>query len=241
MRFFSCVILFAGVLTTSCAYQVVSPATPDISDAKRLTLAQTHLLLGQGELAKRQLNQVAHVHQDRKYWRLLSLSWLTLDLYEEAFETHKQALSYYPNDDFLLNNLGVLLGLKERWKEACEVFSQADRNSVKKRQSVQINLARCALRQNDVNLARNYLKHAKEIADLPLIGLMTELNLVLIQGSPNKARIIFDNIQTGNQIARGTVHFDEYRCLLWQFKADEAATTQQPLTSDFSCLNGSRY
>lgn len=241
MRFFSCVLLLSSVLVTSCAYQTVSPNSSEVSDSKRLSFAQTYLLLGQPESAKKQLNLVNNASQGKHYWRLLSLYWLTLDHYDEAEFVHRKALLKYPKDDFLLNNYGVLLGRKNRWNDACKIFEKANESIIKKRQSVQINLSRCALRKNEVNLAQNYLKQAKEIADLPLIGLMTELNLVLIQGSPNKARIILNNIQAGKEIARGTVHFDEYNCLSLQLNTPKADSTKHPPKSDFSCLNGSRY
>jgi len=234
-------LLFCLFGTASCTYRVVSPSSPPISESKRLSLAQAHLLLGQWVLAKNQLDQIGVANQERDYWRLLSLYWLSINRYNEALLVHVEALKKYPDDDFIWNNYGVLLGLKKRWKEACEAFQEADEKSVTKRQSVQINLSRCAIRQNYVNLAAIYLKQAKEIADLPLIGLMTELNLVLIQGSNKKARLIFNNIQAGKEIARGSVHFDEYNCLSWHLIAQETEPTPYSSASNLTCLNGSRY
>ncbi|BDX02196.1 MAG: hypothetical protein ACPGRG_05970 [Marinomonas sp.] len=241
MRFWFLPLLLCCLLNASCAYQVVSPPRPSLSDAKRLSVIQAHLLLGQWALAKKQLDQVSVADQGREYWRLLSLYWLSVEEYERAFLVYEHALEKYPEDDFILNNYGVLLGHKLRWRQACEVFEKADKNSLSKRQSVQINLSRCAIRQNHVNLASIYLKQAKEIADLPLIGLMTELNLVLIQGSNDKARLIFNNIQANKQIARGSVHFDEYNCLSRHLIARETDPTLSSSASNFTCLNGSRY
>jgi type IV pilus assembly protein PilF len=241
MRFFRFLLLLGYLFNASCAYQVVSPDLPPMPVAKRLSLIQAHLLLGQASLAKKQIDQIAEPDQGRDYWRLVSLYRLGLDDYDESVLVHQNALKKYPTDDFVLNNYGVLLGQRQLWKRACEVFVKANENGVSKRQSVQINLSRCALRQNDVNLAAVYLKQAKEIAELPLIGLMTELNLVLIQGNNSEAHIILNNIQSGGKITSGSVHFDEYNCLSWQLNARETDPTQYSSTSIFTCLNGSRY
>ena len=241
MRLWLLPFLLGCVLISSCAYQTVAPERPPISDSKRLSIIQTHLLLGQWALAKKQLDQVSSSERHREYWRLLGLYWLSVEEYDEAILVHQSALNNYPNDGFLLNNYGVLLGVKERWDLACDAFEKADKNSANRRQTVKINLSRCAIRQNHVNLAGIYLKQAKEIADLPLIGLMTELNLVLIQGSNDKARLIFNNIQADKQIARGSVHFDEYNCLSRHLIARETDPTLSSSASNFTCLNGSRY
>jgi type IV pilus assembly protein PilF len=233
--------LLCCLFSISCAYQVVSPDPPLISENKKLSFIQAHLLLGQTTLAKQKLDQIGESHKGREYWRLLSLYSLSLDRYEEALALHENALSKYPNDGFILNNYGVLLGQKALWSDACLAFKKADETGSLKRQSVQINLARCSIRQEDVNLAEIYLKQAKEIADLPLIGLMTELNLVLIQGSDYKARIILNNIQASKKIAQGSVHFDEYNCLSRQLNARETDPALYLSASNFTCLNGSRY
>ncbi|ETX11225.1 hypothetical protein MUS1_10470 [Marinomonas ushuaiensis DSM 15871] len=233
--------IVCGFFITSCAYQAVQPQPLEVSAAKRLSFIQARLLLGQWPLAKEQLDQIDEPNQGREYWRLLSLYWLSVEHHEEAVLIHEAALLNYPNDDFILNNYGVLLGAKKRWVEACAAFEKAGENGFPQRQTVQINLARCAIRQNDVNLASFYLKQAKEIADLPLIGLMTELNLVLIQGNNEKARLILNNIQAGKKIARGSVHFDEYNCLSWHLIARETDPTLHSSASKFICLNGSRY
>lgn len=229
------------LLCTSCAYQVVSPDPLPISESKKLSIVQAHLLLGQLGLAKNKLDQVDIAYQGRDYWRLLSLYWLSVEDYNEALLVHEKALQKFPYDGFIWNNYGVLLGLRNRWDEACSAFEKADEESLLKRQSVQINRSRCAIRQNQVNLAEIYLKQAKEIADLPLIGLMTELNLVLIQGSNDKARLIFNNIQADKEIARESVHFNEYNCLSRHLVARETDPTLYSSASNFTCLNGSRY
>ena len=241
MRLWLLPFLLLCLLSSSCAYQVVTPSSPPISELKRLSLAQAHLLLGQWLLAKKQLDQIGVSHQERDYWRLLGLYWLSVERYSKALLVHVQALQKYPEDDFIWNNYGVLLGLKNQREAACNAFQKADEKGFAKRQSVQINLSRCAIRQNHVNLATNYLKQAKEIADLPLIGLMTELNLVLIHGSNNQARLIFNNIQADKEIARGSVHFDEYNCLSRHLIARETDPTLYSSASNFTCLNGSRY
>ncbi|NLV00467.1 hypothetical protein B6N13_20585 [Marinomonas sp. UCMA 3892] len=241
MRLWLWLFLLCCLLCTSCAYQIVSPAPPPISESKRLSIVQAHLLLGQWGVAKNKLDQIDITYQGRDYWRLLSLYWLSIEDYSEAFLVHQKALRKYPDDDFVWNNYGVLLGQKEHWDEACAAFEKAGAKGLIRRQSVQINLSRCAIRQNQVNLAEIYLKQAKEIADLPLIGLMTELNLVLIQGSNDKARLIFNNIQADKETARGSVHFDEYNCLSRHLIARETDPTLYSSASNFTCLNGSRY
>lgn len=241
MRLWLLPFLLCCLLCTSCAYQVVSPTPPPISESKKLSIVQAHLLLGQWGLAKKKLDQVGVSYQGRDYWRLLSLYWLSIEDYNKALLVHEKALQKFPEDIFVWNNYGVLLGLRNRWDDACSAFEKAGRKGVPKRQSVQINLSRCAIRQNQVNLAGIYLKQAKEIADLPLIGLMTELNLVLIQGSNDKARLIFNNIQADKETARGSVHFDEYNCLSRHLIARETDPTLYSSASNFTCLNGSRY
>ena len=241
MRLSRSLFLLCYLLNTSCAYQVVSPDLPPVSSTKRLSLIQTYLLLGQAVLAKKQIDQVSVSDQGREYWRLVSLYRLGLDDYDKAIFVHKDALKKYPYDDFILNNYGVLLGQKQHWDEACIAFDKANKNGFAIRQSVQINLSRCALRQNNVNLAVTYLKQAKEIAELPLIGLMTELNLVLIQGNNSEARIILNNIQSTEKIIKGSIHFVEYNCLSRQLNARETDLTLDSSTSIFTCLHGSRY
>ncbi|MEO9273512.1 hypothetical protein ABFY09_01530 [Marinomonas sp. 5E14-1] len=241
MRIFRLLFLLCCFFSVSCAYQPVLPDSPPASVEKRLLLAQAHLLLGQVGMAKNQLDQIDDLDQGRDYWRLVSLYWLSVSEYDVAFSAHQSALEKYPNDSFILNNYGVLLGQKRNWTEACKVFLKASENTFVARQSVQINLSRCALRQNHVNLAETYLKQAKEIEELPLIGLMTELNLVLIRGNIIEARTILNNIQSGDGITSGSVHFDEYNCLSWQLNAHGFDPTKYPSTSIYTCLNGSRY
>lgn len=241
MRWCFLPFLLGCLLNASCAYQVVAPNPVSMSDDRRLTVAQTHILLGQWTLAKKQLDQVSSPHQNQAYWRLLGLYWLSVGNDDEALLVHKKALAHYPLDDFILNNYGVLLGLNDRWEDACGAFRRADKVGHPKRQSVQINLSRCGLRQKRVKLAEIHLKQAKEIDDLPLIGLMTELNLVLIQGNYDQARLILNNIQAHKEIARGSEHFNEYNCLSWHLSEHETDPTLYSFASDFTCLNGSRY
>ncbi|MBR7888259.1 hypothetical protein J9B83_04820 [Marinomonas sp. A79] len=240
MRFKCWVLLLFSLLCVSCAYQTVPARSSNVDESERLSVAQAHLLLGQWSLAKSQLDRIKRSRQDASYWRLLSLYWLSVKQYDEALAVHETALQKYPDDDFLWNNYGVVLGEQKQWQASCEAFEFANKNSAFKRQSVQINLSRCALRQERVNLAEIYLQHAKEIADLPLIGLMTELNLVLIQGNIDNARLLFKNIQADKEIARGSVHFDEYNCLSWHLIAHETDLTLYSSASYFTCLNGSR-
>jgi len=226
---------------SACSHHTSSFPVVPLTDSKRLSLAQAHLLLGQWSLAKDQLEGISSAAHGREYWRLLSLYWLSVENLEQALKVSKLGLSYYPNDGFLLNNYGVILGTKKEWEKACSLFQQANDFSFPKRQSVQINLSRCALRQEDVKLAEKHLDQAKEIAELPVIGLLTELNLVLIQGNNDKARIIFNNIQTFENVALGWAHFDEFKCLSKYIHRHVDDAAKYSYASDFTCLNGSRY
>ncbi|MCV2402576.1 hypothetical protein OFY17_06675 [Marinomonas sp. C2222] len=234
MRLF--ILLISGLLIVSCSYQTTHPRL--ISPQERLSIIQVNMLLGQHTLAKRHLDQIEKHNQGRQYWRLVSLYWQEVGSSSDALSTYEKAQLSYPNDAFILNNYGVLLGSNGRWDEACEAFKKAGLNSQFKRQSVQINLARCALRQEEVKNARLYLNQAKEIAELPLIGLMTELILVLIQGNYNEARNIFSDIKTRNLMTRENVHFNEYNCLSRQFIALETDPASYSSSSTFYCLNG---
>lgn len=227
------------VWLTACSDKYVHQTSLPVS--KRLSLIQTHLLLGQLPLAKQQLDSIDESSQQQEYWRLKSLYWLTANDIEVAQAVSQEGLKRYPMDAFLLNNYGVILATKKRWQEACDVFLQADQVALLPRQSVQINLARCAMRQEDVNLAKKHVERAKEIADLPVIGLLTELNLVLIQGNNDKARIIFNNIQAQANIAPGWTHFSEFTCLSKYINRHEDDAAKYSYASDFTCLNGSRY
>lgn len=229
------------LMLTACAYQPVAPTSKPYSDQKRLSLAQAHLLLGQSKLAKRQLDLVDIPHQKREYWRLLSLYWLSSGDTSQAINIHRKALLKYPHDDFLLNNLGVLLGQSQRWDQACASFQKASLGGLSSRQSVWINLSRCGIRQDDVKNANHDLNRAKEIADLPVIGLMTELNLVLIQGNLSKARLILNNIQAETKNMRDSAYFDEYNCLSRQVIASETDPTIYSSASSSRCLDRSRY
>ncbi|REG82233.1 hypothetical protein [Marinomonas pollencensis] len=234
-------MMVTSLLLSACAYQPVSQNTQSYSDQQRLSLVQAHLLLGQLPLAKAQLEQISDTHQQREYWRLLSLYWLRIGDQSNALQVHQQGLQRFPNDDFLLNNLGVLLGGERQWFEACLVFQKATQKGLSRRQSVWINFSRCELRQDDVKNAWQALKRAKEIADLPLIGLMTELNLVLIQGNLSKARLILNNIQAETENAQNTAYFDEYNCLSRQIIARETDPTIYSFASTSICLDSSRY
>lgn len=230
------ITLISSLLIVSCSHQ---PARSQfVSPHNRLSIIQINILLGHLSLAKRHLDQIKDSDQGREYWRLLGLYWQRLGSYDDAFSVYEDALNRYPNDVFILNNYGVLLGNNSRWTQACDMFKRADLSRQPKRQSVQINLARCALRKEDVKNARLYLNQAKEITELPMIGLMTELILVLIQGDYDEARIIFNDIKAREIMTRESVHFDEYNCLSRQLTVFETDPASYSSTSTFSCLNG---
>ena len=241
MRYLHYTLVCSVLICSACSYQPVPIESKAFSHAERLALIQTHLLLGQWSHAKKQLELIPESGRLLEYWRLKSLYALSVEEPIKAMTIHKEGLSHFSKDDFLLNNYGVLLGQVGDWQEACEVFRKASNNGLSIRQSVWINLARCAIRQYDVNLATIAIKEAKEIADLPLLGLMTELNLVLIQDNLTTARLILKNIQADKKIARNSVHFEEYNCLSRQVNARETDLTLYSSASAFSCLNSSRY
>ncbi|GAB3485341.1 hypothetical protein [Marinomonas epiphytica] len=229
------------VFLSACSHQALPSQHADASYQQALQRAQTYLLLGQWQGAKQQLNLVPKSFYNLNYWRLTSLYWLSVGSNEQAIESHREALTLYPDDAFLLNNYGTLLGAKGLWSQACAKFEKARKSAVPRGQSVWLNLSRCALRQKDVNLATLYIKQAKEIADLPLIGLMTELNLALIQGHIESARHILKNIQANKKNALTSVHFDEFHCLSRQVSVRETDLTRNPSASPYICLNDSRY
>lgn len=237
MRLLALFFVCMSVLSACSSYSPVNAHKPVESDSKKMKLAQAYLLLGRSRLAKRKLDEISKSAQNLSYWRLLSLYWLNLNNLQQAILTHKKALSLFPNDDFLLNNLGVLMGQRHEWREACQYFRQADSNSHFMRQSIQINLSRCSIRRNDIKLAIKYLKQAKEIADLPLIGLMTELNLDLILGNIGDARLTLNMIQANTQNVRESEHFNEYNCLSQQVIARETDPSLYSFASHFTCLN----
>lgn len=232
-------VLLMCLGSTGCAYQKVTDH--NVTDERRLALAQAHLFLGQFALSKAQLDKVSDEHQGRNYWRLMSLYWFNVGSEKAALKAHEKALSLFPADDFILNNYGVLLGRAKKWKEACLVFEKASLEGASVRQSVWINLSRCALRQFDVKLAQDDLIKAKEIDDLPLIGLMTELNLVLIRGNLSKARLILNIIQANTKNTSNGVYIDEYNCLSRQVIARETDPTIYSSASTLTCLDRSRY
>ncbi|MEO9655251.1 hypothetical protein [Marinomonas sp.] len=241
MRHLPLLLSCSVLICSACSYQPVPPARQALSHVERLALIQTHLLLGQWSQAKTQLELTPESGRQLEYWRLKSLYALSVENSISAMVVHKEGLLHFSEDDFLLNNYGVLLGQVGAWQDACEAFRKASNKGLSIRQSVWINLARCAIRQYDVNLATVAIKEAKEIADLPLLGLMTELNLVLIQDNLTTARLILKNIQADKKIARHSVHFEEYNCLSRQVNARETDLTLYSSASAFSCLNSSRY
>lgn len=241
MWFLKYTIVVLCFLLSACSSRSSHSLNANDLQQQALQKAQTYLLLGQWQDAKEQLNQISPQAQGLKYWRLNGLYWLSVEPQGRAVEVHQMALLKYPKDAFLLNNYGTLLGAKGHWRVACESFEKARQSGSSLGQSVWINLARCALRQKDVNFATIYIKQAKEIADLPFIGLMTELNLALIQGNIMSARHILKNIQANNKNAHTAVHFDEFHCLSRQVSVRETDLTRYSSASPDACLNNSRY
>lgn len=163
--------------------------------------------------------------------------------FENAEKHYNDMLVIYPNDVVLLNNFGVLLLSVSQFEKACAFFEKAVLLSSQNSFSGLINLSRCELSAKKVDMARMYLKRAKEINNLPYIGLLTELNLALILGDLSWARQSYNKIQAEQKIAPYTEHRNEYECLLLQYNAVELDSTYYSSSRPpFACVvQGTEY
>ena len=162
---------------------------------------------------------------------------------KEALLHYQKALDIYPNDAVLLNNFGVFLLTQMQFDRACDAFKKAVLLSSKNSFSGLINLSRCELAYKKVDMATKYLKRAKEINNLPYIGLLTELNLALILGDLSGARQSYNKIQAEQKIAPYTEHKNEYECLLQQYNVAELDSTYYSFSRPFfACVvQGNEY
>ena len=223
------------VLLSACTVAPISSRAQ--SDRSHLALAQEYLQQGQLGLAQQALLSVTPATQETSaYRRLKALYLLRNREVTAAIDYHQESLQLAPNDDFLMNNLGVLLAQQGQYDAACELYQKAVLISAYRSPSSLINLARCALRQEDVNKAWKLLHQAKEIALLPDIGLLTELNLVLIRNDLNRARQINNIIQADTAFARNQEHVEEFECLSRQVLARESDLTSNSLPSPIACI-----
>lgn len=244
MRIFF-LLLFSGVML-ACSNQpqtaFQSNQTPE-QTSKKLNFAQQYLALSSHQQAGNILDSFSK--QERLYLSRYSIDYARLrgvyltqsNQSDEAIKHYQKMLKQYPKDVVLLNNFGVLLLSKKSSELACDLFNRAVIYSSQNSFSGLINLSRCELGSKNVDMASIYLKRAKEINNLPYIGLLTELNLALILGDLSGARQSYNKIQAEQKIAPFTEHRNEYECLLLQYNAVELGSTHYSSSRPpFACV-----
>lgn len=232
----ACVYLCLSLLISACSTQPITK--PNQGDETRLALAHEYLVQNQINVAHGYLLSVSqNAQKGVLFHRLMALYWLKSGDQNQAIAYHESSLGRFPNDGFLLNNYGVLLQQIGAENEACEAFEKSILASRNRSQSALINHARCALRQEDVKKAWLRIKQAKEIGNLPYIGLLTELNLVLIQGNYSKAHQINNIIQANSQYTDNEEYKMEYECLSRRVLVRESDLTSSSKVTPFACLH----
>jgi len=254
------IVLLISVFVCGCSLQLSNdsnflPITDSNSDSyansmvQKLNFAQQYLALSSYQQAGQILN--GFTREERLYLTQNSLDFARLNgVYlsqsrqrDKAEKHYSEMLIIYPNDGVLLNNFGVLLLSSGKYELACVFFKKAVLLSSQNSFSGLINLSRCELSAKKVDMARMYLKRAKEINNLPYIGLLTELNLALILGDLSWARQSYNKIQAEQKIAPYTEHRNEYECLLLQYNAVELDSTYYSSSRPpFACVvQGTEY
>lgn len=211
-------------------------------DIHRLALAQEHLRQRHWAEADQLLVQISPQFKNkREYVKTSALTSLLAGDTEKALIKHELALQQFPDDAQIHNHYGLALTALGRFEEACQAFEQAVQLSLSASPAPLVNLARCQLRQGEVKKSQMSLNMAKELSNLPYIGLLTELNLVLILGDFGRARQIHTIVQADTFFAQNIEHQDEYACLLQQL----TICNSDPLSYSFPlpslCLRSSRY
>lgn len=224
-----CIFLFA------CSVQPVEELQK--KDRAVLSLAQEYILKNRIEKAAAFLDKIdASEKQTAEFYRLRSLYLLKANRLEDAEEYHKKSIKKFPQDVFLLNNYGVLLVRLGDYAKACELFEKTLKISRNRSQSGLINYSRCLISKDDVKKASILIDQAKELGNLPYIGLLTELNLVLIQGNKFKASQINKIIQANTNYAQISEYKKEYECLSRHINASETDLTSSFLHSPSACI-----
>lgn len=206
-----------------------------------------YFILGETERAGAILNlfseqERSHLLQtDINYIALYGVYLIQTKQLNKAILHYEAAIEYFPENVNLMNNYGMALLMERRYIEACNWFNKAVLLSYETLQSALINISRCELSKKNVNKSLNYLKQAKEIAKLPYIGLLTELNLVLIQGNLVKAQRIYDSLQVEVNKVYYIEYKSEYECLARQLKLTDIDVTVNSFSQPSLCLGFSRY
>jgi type IV pilus assembly protein PilF len=251
-------VLLISVLLSGCSIQPDSdlnslqgsnPLTYSSKMQQKLNFVQQYLALSSYHQAGRIFADFTN--EERRYLSQKSIDYARLKgVYLSQSRQFKRAEKHYsdmrltfPNDVVLLNNFGVLLLSIGVFDKACDLFEKAVLLSSQNSFSGLINLSRCELSAKKVDMARMYLKRAKEINNLPYIGLLTELNLALILGDLSWARQSYNKIQAEQKIAPYTEHRNEYECLLLQYNAVELDSTYYSSSRPpFACVvQGTEY
>lgn len=202
-----------------------------------LSLAREYILSNQLRQARMYLDKVSRYQKTTVvFHRIESLYFMRTNRLKETVQYHEKSLKAFPRDVFLLNNFGVSLVRVGEYARACGVFKKTLEISLNSSQSALINYSRCLISKDDVKKASILINRAKEIAKLPYIGLLTELNLVLIQGNYIKANQLNKIIQANSNYAQITEYNEEYECLSRHVLARETDLTSSSLTPPSACI-----
>lgn len=238
--------LILSVILFGCSHQPssISPVSnPPKSLITKLDFVQKYLALESWTQASVILSsftsvELAYLSQNSlDYLRLKGVYLTQSGQIDKAKKHYQFAVKTFPNDIVLLNNFGVLLLANKDFIQACNNFKKVVLLSSQNSFSGLINLSRCELGFKKVDMARMYLQRAKEINNLPYIGLLTELNLALILGDLSGARQSYNKIQAKQKNAPYIEHKNEYECLLQQYNAAELDSTHySSLRPPFACV-----
>lgn len=221
------IILF--IVLVGCAQRpsLPSPLEGDVLSTYRLTARQANMLSYISQyLSLGKLNQAGEIfamfaeeekqkllNHNLRYNVLLGAYWLQTKQAKRAQTHFQSAILRFPQSMSLVNNYGLFLLTTGAHRLACEQFKKVIDSSYVSLKSALINLSRCELMNKNINKSQMYLKQAKEIADLPYIGLLTELNLALIQSDSERVLRIYKTLQTEANKAHSFPHKNEYDCL----------------------------
>ncbi|WP_191600919.1 tetratricopeptide repeat protein [Marinomonas algicola] len=202
-----------------------------------LSLAQEYILSNQLRQAEIYLDKVSRYQKTTvEFHRIKSLYFMRTSRLDETIKYHEKSLEAFPRDIFLLNNLGVALVRVGEYTKACGLFKKTLEISLNGSQSALINYARCLISKDDVKKATILINRAKEIAKLPYIGLLTELNLVLIQGNYIEASQLNKIIQANSNYTQIIEYNEEHECLSRHVLARETDLTSSSLTPPSACI-----
>ncbi|MFT2111137.1 tetratricopeptide repeat protein [Marinomonas sp. 2405UD68-3] len=228
-----CIVLV--VFLSACSLQPLQEQKQ--KERVSLSLAQEFVLTNQFQKAKFYLDKMDVSLKDKvEYIRINSLYLLKTNQLEDAHSYYQKSIKLFPKDGFLLNNFGIVLMRLGKYEEACIWFRKAVEFSVGHSQSALINLSRCLISKDDVKKASILMAQAKEMGKLPYIGLLTELNLVLIQGNNIRASQINKIIQVNTKYTQLIEYKEEFECLSRHVAARESDLTSITSISPSACI-----